>query len=96
MKKYELYGPPTEKLADFCNYVLQSGIQSDVGTVIPVPINYKSEISETLQVLNECCDNCSADHNVWIIAGGYATFLMKKTNFFNDIDIFVYCNGTLT
>ncbi|KAK3932675.1 Glucan 1,3-beta-glucosidase I/II [Frankliniella fusca] len=58
--------------------------------------NVRVAVRHALRMLDECCFNCSGNHNLWTVAGGYATYILNNTNSYNDVDIFVYCNGTLT
>lgn len=44
-------------------------------------------------LLNLLCEGCAGNHSVWWLAGGAAAYWKGKTNYYNDYDIYVCCEG---
>ncbi|KAK3921768.1 Meiotically up-regulated gene 60 protein [Frankliniella fusca] len=60
---------------------------------IEIEPQVRLSVERCLSRLNNMCVGCTGDHSTWFIAGGYCAYKAGYTNTYNDIDLYVYCNG---
>lgn len=62
---------------------------------LDIPKTIKEKISTCIEMFNTLCETngkCEGDHT-WVIAGGFAAYVLKKTKTFSDIDVFIFCKS---
>jgi hypothetical protein len=100
----EIFKGLPDHLKKICDIIAsESNFQLNLNDICDVEIvKYARDLSvliscvkRCLDVLRDLCPGCNCDHDIWCVAGGSAAHLMGKTSTYNDIDLYVSCDGML-